>query len=85
MAILLFLVSLIVGLGSFVCFIIVLTKLFPAEGVLAGIFGVICGFYTFIRGWQNAERYDLEPVMTMWTIFFVASLALRFLAFALGS
>lgn len=85
MEILLALVSLVVGLGSLVCLIIVLTKLFPAEGVLVGIFGIFCGLYTFIWGWQNVDRHSLQPVMTIWTIFFVTSILVQVLSLSIGS
>jgi hypothetical protein len=65
------------GIGSLVCLIIVLTKLFPAEGALKGIFGIICGIYTFIWGWQNVDRYNLKNVMTIWSVCFVVSVIVR--------
>ena len=54
-------------IASLVCFIIVLTKLFPKEGVGMGIFGIICGIYTFIWGWQNANALDIKNVMIAWS------------------
>jgi hypothetical protein len=70
----------VAGIGSLVCLIIVLTKLFPAEGVLKGIFGIICGIYTFIWGWQNVDRYNLKNIMTIWSACFVVSIITRVLA-----
>ena len=34
-------------LGSLVCYVMVLIKLFPAEGALKGILALICGLYAF--------------------------------------
>lgn len=58
------------GIGSLICFIIVLTKLFPAEGVGKGFLGIICGLYTFIWGWQNKDLHDIQTVMTIWSVLF---------------
>ena len=60
--------SLIISLVSVICWIIVLTKLFPAKGVGWGIFGIICGLYAFIWGWQNANRQNIFNVMLAWSI-----------------
>jgi hypothetical protein len=63
--------SIISGLGSLACLIFVLTKLFPTEGALKGILGIICALYTFIWGWQNRERFNLQQVMVAWTVLIV--------------
>jgi hypothetical protein len=70
------------GLGSLICLIIVLIKLFPAEGALKGIFGIFCGIYTFIWGWQNVDRYNLKNVMMIWSVCFVVSIVTRLAALA---
>lgn len=62
------------GIGSLACLIYVLTKLFPAEGALKGILGIICALYTFIWGWQNRERFNLQQVMVAWTVLIVLSI-----------
>jgi hypothetical protein len=72
----------IAGIASLVCLIIVLTKLFPAEGALKGIFGIICGIYTFIWGWQNVDRYNLKNIMIIWSVCFIVSIVVRVVAMA---
>jgi hypothetical protein len=67
------------GIAGFVCWIIVLTKLFPAEGALKGVFAVICGIYGFIWGWQNVNRYDLKNIMTIWSAAFATSIVVQVL------
>ena len=62
------------GLGSLICLIIVLLKLFPAEGALKGVLGIICGLYTYIWGWMNAGRFNLHNIMYAWTACIVLSL-----------
>jgi hypothetical protein len=74
--------ALIAGIASFVCFIVVLTKLFPAEGALKGVFAIICSIYAFIWGWQNVSRHNLKNIMTIWSAAFVTSIVLRVLLLA---
>jgi hypothetical protein len=69
---------LLCSLGNLVCLVLVLLKLFPAEGVLKGILGIICGLYTFIWGWMNAAKYNLRNIMIAWTVLFLLSIVLQF-------
>ncbi len=57
-----------------VCLIIVVTKLLPTKGVLWGILGIVCGIYTFIWGWQNADRFELKNIMSIWSVAILVSL-----------
>jgi hypothetical protein len=74
MEILLGLLALAAGIANLICFILVLVKLFSEKGALWGIFGFLCGIYTFIWGWQNAERFAIQQTMLIWTIGFVVSI-----------
>jgi hypothetical protein len=67
------------GLGSLICWILVLIKLFPAEGVGLGILGIICGLYTFIWGWQHADENNQRQLMMIWTVCFIAGIILNVL------
>src|SRR2546428_11639036 len=67
-----------VGLGSLICFIIVLIKLFQNEGALKGILGLICALYTFIWGWMNANKLGIRNIMLIWTILCIVQLVLNF-------
>jgi hypothetical protein len=40
--------SIVGGIGSLICLIMVLIKMFPAEGALKGILAIICTLYAFI-------------------------------------
>lgn len=53
--------------GSVICGIIVLIKLFQEKGPLHGILGFLCGLYTYIWGWMNASR----NIMLLWTLFII--------------
>jgi hypothetical protein len=81
---LLSLLSIVTGIGSLVCLILVLTKLFPEKGIGWGIFGIICGIYTFIWGWQNAERLGIQQTMQLWTGFIIAGVIINVLVTAMA-
>ena len=65
--------SIVGGLGSLICWILVLMKMFPAEGALKGVLAIICGLYAFIWGWINAARFNLRNIMLAWTVCIVLS------------
>ncbi|HEX6862574.1 MAG TPA: hypothetical protein VF414_07160, partial [Thermoanaerobaculia bacterium] len=58
---------------SLVCWIMVLIKMFPAEGVLKGVLAILCGLYAFIWGWMNAGRFGLKNIMLIWTVAIIIS------------
>ncbi|HYP26315.1 MAG TPA: hypothetical protein VE262_06325 [Blastocatellia bacterium] len=64
---------------SFVFTILVVVKLFQRKGVLHGILGIICGIYTFIWGWMNADREGIRPIMMAWTAVIILAFILGFL------
>lgn len=66
--------ALAAGIVSLVCWIIVLIKMFPAEGALKGILAIICGLYAFVWGWMNASRFNLKNIMIIWTIAIIVSI-----------
>ena len=68
--------NMLVSLGSLICFIIVLIKLFQNEGALKGILGLICGLYTLIWGWMNATRLNIKNIMIIWTLLIIVSIIL---------
>ena len=69
-------------LGNLVCLVLVLLKLFPAEGPLKGILGIICGLYTFIWGWMNATKQNIKNIMLVWTVLLILSVVLNGMAAA---
>jgi hypothetical protein len=54
---------------AWVAGIVVLIRLFQIEGLLKGILGLICMLYTFIWGWMNVKREELQlkTWMYLWT------------------
>ena len=84
MAAILGILALLAGLASLVFFIMVVIKLFQTKGALHGILGIICGLYTFIWGWINADAQGLKKTMVNWTIAIIAQIVLQVLAAVMG-
>jgi hypothetical protein len=73
----------ITSIVSIICWVMVLIKMFGDEangGVGKGIFGVICGLYAFIWGWQNVNTHDNKPVMLGWTAAFIGGILLNIIS-----
>jgi hypothetical protein len=67
-------------LGSLVCAILVLIRLFKEKGVLHGILGIICLLYTFIWGWIHAGRLGIKNIMMAWTACIILASVLGYMA-----
>ena len=64
--------AMVVGLGSLICFIIVLIKQFQNAGAIHGIIGIItCGIWTLIWGWMNASKLGIKNIMMIWTVLII--------------
>jgi len=72
------LLAIVCGIGSIVCWIMVLIKIFK-DNVGLGILGIICGLFAFIYGWMKATEYGIKKVMLVWTAFFVAGIVIQIL------
>ena len=79
MEMLLGLLLMVAGIAQFVCFIIVVIKLFQNEGPLYGILGIICGIYTLVWGWMNADKLNIRKIVLAWTVLIAVQLVLYFL------
>ncbi len=69
----------LVGLGSLVCFVLIVIKLFQQKGALHGILGILCGLYTFIWGWMESGRLGIKKTMLIWTVLIVVGIVLNLL------
>jgi hypothetical protein len=66
----------IAGLGMLVCFILVLIKIFQdgqtGLGIACIVLTVLCcgigGLIAFVVGWINHRRWNITPVMIVWTV-----------------
>ena len=68
----------LIGLGSLVCWIMVLIKQFQMGSVVHGIIGILtCGLWTLIWGWINAKKYNIRNLMLIWTILIVVAVVLQ--------
>jgi hypothetical protein len=64
----------VAGLGSLVCWIMVLIQMFQNEKVLIGILGVLCSLWAFIWGWMNSGKHNLKKIMLIWTACIVVAI-----------
>ena len=74
--------GMVCSVGSIVCWVMVLMKMFPAEGTLKGILAIICGLYAFVWGWMNAAKFGLKNVMMAWTVLVLLTFVVTGMAFA---
>ena len=80
MSMLIGLLATVVGIASFICFIVVVIKQFQDAGPIHGIIGIItCGIWTLIWGWMNADRLGIKNLMLTWTGLIVLSILLQFM------
>ena len=77
MAAVLGILAIVVAIANLIFFIMILIKLFQEKGVLHGILGLICGIYTFIWGWINADRLGVKQIMIYWSVCIVLSIILN--------
>ncbi len=59
--------GMIFGIGSLVCWIMTLIKMFQNENVGLAILGIICPLWAFIWGWMNAAKHNHKKIMMIWT------------------
>jgi hypothetical protein len=70
--------AMVIGLGSLICFIMVLIKQFQTAGAVHGIIGIItCGIWTFIWGWMNANNLNIKNIMLIWTLLIIINIVLN--------
>jgi hypothetical protein len=69
-------ISIVVGIAALVCWIMVLVALFKNGDILAGVLS-ICPLVGFIMGWIRVNKYNLMPVMLVWTGCIVVNLILN--------
>jgi len=64
----------IAGLGSLVCWILVLIKMFKTDKTLVAVLGIICPLWAFIWGWMNSAKLGLKQIMLGWSVCIVLSI-----------
>jgi hypothetical protein len=73
------------GLVAFVCFILVLVKMFQNDATQLGVTIIVltclCGIgplIAFVVGWMRSEEWSIRPLMLVWTGCAVINLILAF-------
>lgn len=56
------------SLGSLVCWILVLIKMFQNDKPLIGILGIFCGLWAFVWGWMKSSTLGLKKIMMLWSV-----------------
>jgi len=80
MILILSLIGGICGLGSLICFIIVVVKMFSHGDTTFGILSIVllpCGvgaLIAFIRGWMKVAEFDIANIMYAWTGCFIGTI-----------
>lgn len=71
-------------LGTLVCWVMVLIKIFK-DNVGLGILGIICQLFAFIYGWVKAAEYGVKKIMLYWTILLIGGMVLWFIGVGLAA
>ena len=68
------------SIGSLVCFVLVVVKMFQHNQTTLGvvcIVGVFCcigGLIAFVFGWMKSKEWNITNIMIIWTICFIISI-----------
>jgi hypothetical protein len=81
---LLYALSVILSLVSFVCYVLVVIQMFQrgktGPGLVSTLGLLACGLgalFAFIYGWIKASEWNIKNVMLTWTVCLVASIGLN--------
>jgi hypothetical protein len=85
------LLALLFSIGSLVCFILVLVKMFQNDQVGLGIACIVLifvcgigGLVAFIYGWVKAAEWNIQNIMLAWTGCVIGGVVVNVLAIATG-
>jgi hypothetical protein len=70
------------GIGSLVCLIMVLIKMFQNEQPLIAVLGILCTLWAFIWGWMKSGTLGLKNIMLLWTACIVVLIIGEVITFA---
>jgi uncharacterized membrane protein len=84
-------VSWILGLGSLICYILVIVKMFQNDkaglAIACLLLLLLCGIgglVAFIIGWMNADQWGIRNIMLVWTLCVVVGIVCNIALFATG-
>src|SRR5262245_6850617 len=82
---------LLLAIGSIVCFVMVVLKMFQEGDQTLGIVCVVLFFCTglgtliaYIFGWVNSSKYDIKNLMWIWTGIWIGLVLLEIVLVATG-
>jgi hypothetical protein len=55
------------AIGSLICWIMILIKMFQNEKPLIGILGILCSLWAFIWGWMKSSTLGTKKIMMIWS------------------
>ena len=82
--------SLIIGIGWLICFILVLVKMFQNDQVVMGVVCIVlifCGIgplVAFVYGWIKSSEWNIQKLMLIWTGCFIGNLLLGAMILVIG-
>jgi hypothetical protein len=91
MAFVLSILAFICGIGSLVCFVLVVIKMFQHGDSNLGIISlvlILCGIgalVAYVIGWMKAGAYGIQNVMLIWTGCFIGAILFNILAAVFGA
>jgi len=71
-------VALVVGIGSLICWILVIVKIFQSGAIGLGICAIICPLFAFIYGWVKVDEFGIKNVMIAWSVCILLNLVMNF-------
>ena len=76
------LIMVAVGIGSLVCWVLVIVAAFQNEdSPLWGVLSIVlCGLGAFVIGWIKHQEWGIQKVMIIWSLLIVTSIVLQVLA-----
>jgi hypothetical protein len=63
----LFPLGILIDIACFVCWILVLVKIFQNDNVWLGVLGIFCPLFAFIYGWIKSNEWAIQKIMGLWT------------------
>jgi hypothetical protein len=81
----------LLGIGSLVCFILVIIKMFQVGEQTMGIVCIVLvlccigGLVAFVYGWINANKWGITNIMWIWTGLIIGGIVLNIIALASGA
>jgi hypothetical protein len=83
--------AVICAIGSLVCLILVIVKMFQNDETTMGIVCIVTcfcgigGLITFVYGWMKSSEWDIKNIMLAWTGCIVLSVLLNVVLMGMGA